>query len=243
MVVMVRDTLLLKIQTDRQMKTRILQTKIWKDEYFCSLNTQEKLLFLYFLTNDKVNILHCYEISSREASFDTGIPAPIVDKARTKFKADGKLGAYKNWLYILNAYKYEEYKGDKNDTAKGKLVKEMSNDVLDWYKAILDTGIDRGIDTPPIPSINHKSEIINNNIGVVKGKKLDYLLDIPQEDIREFSSELEVTPEQVTGKAKDLYNYCKARGKTYQDYKAFLRNAIKRDFTEKRSYKFGVTKI
>lgn len=144
------------------MKTRILQTKIWKDPYFCELSAQEKLLFLYLLTNDKVNILHCYEITHREISFDTGIPTTIVEKICEKFGAEQRFGFYKGWVHLVNAYKYETYMGEKNELAKDKLLKEMSKDVLDWYNTILDRGIHTSIDTPSIPSIIHNTEIISH---------------------------------------------------------------------------------
>lgn len=155
------------------MKTRILQTKIWKDSYFSSLNHSERLLFLYLLTTERVNILHCYEVTSREISFDTGINTPMVDDIKAKFKKDNKFDFYKDWVRIINAYKYEDYRGEKNDTAKEKLLREMSEDVLAWYKGVLDRGIDRGIDTPSIGSINHNTEIISNKEVVKEKKPLD----------------------------------------------------------------------
>lgn len=158
------------------MKTRILQTKIWGDPYYSDLTTQEKLLFLYLLTNDKVNIIHCYEITRRQLSFDTGIQQAIVDKICLKFNNDGRFGLYKDWVYIVNAYKYEEYKGESNEVAKVKLIKEMSKDVLDWYEAVLDRGVERGVYTTQAPPISNKSEVISKN-GVVKGDTENYILE------------------------------------------------------------------
>lgn len=152
------------------MKTRILQTKIWKDSYFSSLNLTERLIFLYLLTNDKVNILHCYEISSREIAFDTGINTPMVEDVKAKFQKGGRFEFFKDWVLIINAYKYEEYKGEKNETAKTKLIREMSKDVKGWYDNVLDRGIDRGMHTLSIGSISHNTEIISHK-GVVKGKR------------------------------------------------------------------------
>lgn len=149
------------------MKTRIVETKFWKDNYVVDLSPEEKLLYLFFLTSERVNILHCYEVTDREIAFDTGIDTPIIRGVKKKFEKDGKLSFYKNYVCLINAYKYESYTGPLNENAKLKLLKQMNPDVEKWYR-----GIYRGIDTPiAIPSINHKSEIISNNSETGKGYK------------------------------------------------------------------------
>jgi len=66
-----------------------------------------------------------------------------------------------------------------------------------------------------------------------KHKNISYLENIPLENITQFTKRFNITAPQVKSKAEDLLNYCKAKGKKYSDYKAFLRNAIKKDFGEK----------
>lgn len=152
------------------MRTRIIHTKIWKDEYIANLTLSEKMLFFYLLTNEKVNIIHCYELSEREISFDTGIDRGIIAKAKVKFEKDNKMKFFKDYIFLINANKYETYTGEKNEEAKRKLIKEMSESVLDWYNNIKDTPIDTPIDRVSIPSINHNTEIINQEEGIVKGR-------------------------------------------------------------------------
>lgn len=71
---------------------------------------------------------------------------------------------------------------------------------------------------------------------IIKPKKtensIDYLKAIPDEDMKEFTARFDATPKQLQSKAEDLLNYCKSKGKTYRNYKAFLLNALKRDFKE-----------
>jgi len=67
-----------------------------------------------------------------------------------------------------------------------------------------------------------------------KENHINFLLNIPAEVIAEFSKEFNVYEQGIRGKGKDLYNYCKAKGKQYKDYKAFMRNALKRDFGERK---------
>lgn len=66
-------------------------------------------------------------------------------------------------------------------------------------------------------------------------KTIKYLTNIPQEDINLFTSKFNCNNNQVISKGDDLLNYCKAKGRQYKDYKAFLRNALKNDYGERSS--------
>jgi len=59
---------------------------------------------------------------------------------------------------------------------------------------------------------------------------LSYLINIPEDDISEFTKFFECSPKDVRIKAEGLHDYCKSKGKTYKDYKALLRGALRRDF-------------
>ena len=66
---------------------------------------------------------------------------------------------------------------------------------------------------------------------------LSYLSKIPTDDLLELSGKYDITEQQVKSKAEDLKNYCDSRGKRYKNYRAFLMNALKKDFGEKRGEK------
>lgn len=143
------------------MNTRIIHTKIWKDDFFSSLNPTEKLLFIYYLTNERVNIIHCYEVTERELYFDTGLDKSTIAKAKEKFSESNKLQFYKNYVFLTNATRYESYKGPQNEKAKSNMVRKMPSDVIDWYFKQFDRGNNTPKHTRQIGTINHKSEIIN----------------------------------------------------------------------------------
>lgn len=128
------------------MKNRLIETKFWKDSYIVTLTVEERLLYLYLLTNERVNIIHCYEITEREILFDTGIDRGILQKAKEKFQQDGKITFYKEYVFLNNSDKYESYTGELNEKAKLKLQKQMPVDVYEWYR-----GIYTPIYTTPIP--------------------------------------------------------------------------------------------
>lgn len=54
-----------------------------------------------------------------------------------------------------------------------------------------------------------------------------YLNQIADEDLKELSEKYEVDIDFVKARAEDVIDYCEAKGKSYRDYKAALRNFIK----------------
>jgi len=51
--------------------------------------------------------------------------------------------------------------------------------------------------------------------------------------MKEFTTVFKVSQQGLIEKAKTLNDYCASNGKRYKDYKAFLRNAIRKDFGER----------
>ena len=142
------------------MKTRIIETKFWKDPYIITLTVEERLLYLYFLTNERVNIIQCYEITDREISFDTGLQGGLIGASKKKFAVDKKIAFSKNYVYLLNAYRYENYTGELAIKGKIKLLNQLPKDILEWYKTItpLQGGLKGTI------TINNKQEAISKDI-------------------------------------------------------------------------------
>ena len=148
------------------MITRIIYTEIWQDNFFSELSKQEKLLFLYYLTNESVNIIHLYRCNNQRASADTGIDTPIILKAQKKFSAENKMFFKNGYVFLANAHKFEKYNGEKNEVAKRKLFSRLSKPIIDWYINISDTPIDTPMDTA------YKSEIINHKSKTLKHKSI-----------------------------------------------------------------------
>jgi hypothetical protein len=118
------------------MKTRIIQTKVWTDNFFINLSPQEKLLFIYFLTNDQVNIIHLYQCPINRVVADTSIDRSVIEKAMVKFSEAKKIFFYEGYVFLYNSYKYEDYKGSLNEKAKARLFSELSDNIKEWYLSI-----------------------------------------------------------------------------------------------------------
>jgi hypothetical protein len=151
------------------MKTRIVHTRIWEDEFFIALSQEAKLLFLYLITNQRINLVGCYQVADRILCFDIGLSPDGLSKAKTELGNKVKFAG--NWVYIPNAAKLGGYSGKRNEIA---FIREFSNipqSVIDYLG--LDTvsinpdTLSPNLDTP----INHKSEIINNKSEIINQKQ------------------------------------------------------------------------
>jgi hypothetical protein len=61
-------------------------------------------------------------------------------------------------------------------------------------------------------------------------KNISYLSKIPENDLKEFVQKFVCSENQVRQKGEALLDWCKSNGKLKKDYKAFLRNALRKDF-------------
>jgi hypothetical protein len=117
------------------MKARQVQTKIWRDSYFMSLELDHKMLFIFYFTNEYINVLHCYECPDSLTSFSVGIPIPRIKEIKKHFEANKKIMFKEDYVLLRNAWKYEQYTGKDNENAKEKLINELSDNVKQWYEA------------------------------------------------------------------------------------------------------------
>lgn len=196
------------------MKTRIVHTKIWQDEWFCNLPRASRFVFIYLLTCPQNNICGKFEIPDRVIVFDTGITRDELEQAKKDLAS--RVAFHMGWVRLIHTNKYNNYVNNpKLEVAlqrEVELVPEEINRVLDEY----DTSIDTSIYTPN----NHKSEIINhkseiNNIG--------------EDVLEQLSQDYQVPISFVKSKYEDMVNWHKSTGKTKKDWVATLRNFVKSD--------------
>lgn len=95
------------------MKTRIVYTKIWEDDFFLKLSKSGKLLFLYIITNSRINMTGLYELTDRTLHFDTGLTKNELTNAKKELAP--KVFFHKNWVNVVNAMKLGGYRGNLHD--------------------------------------------------------------------------------------------------------------------------------
>jgi hypothetical protein len=73
--------------------------------------------------------------------------------------------------------------------------------------------------------------------------RYDNISSITEDDIYDIAQFYGVPSQFVFSKLDDLRNYCESKGRTYEDYKATLRNWVKQDAEELRKEASGKSKI
>lgn len=109
-------------------KLRSVNTEFWTDEYIGDRSRDEKLLFLYFLTNPLTRISGAYKISKRVIMIDTGLTLSELDAILARFEADEKVFYRDGWVLLPNFLRNQSF----NDNMR----KNAINEVLDAPKWI-----------------------------------------------------------------------------------------------------------
>lgn len=94
----------------------MVNTKFWDDTYISKLTKEEKLAFIYLLTNPLTNIAGVYEIQDRRIIFDTGLTDIELSAIKKKFDRDNKIIFENGWVAIVNFIRHQKanpkvYKG------------------------------------------------------------------------------------------------------------------------------------
>jgi hypothetical protein len=89
------------------MKTRIIQTKLWEDEFIGELEANHKFLFLFLITNPLIGLTGAYECTERKIAFDTGLSIDVIREGKKALSE--KFIFWKSWIIIKNALKFNNY--------------------------------------------------------------------------------------------------------------------------------------
>ncbi len=204
------------------MKTRIIYTKFWYDTYISDLNTKEKLLFIYLVTNEKVTICGIYELPDKYILLDVGITQKELDTIKEKFMVDNKFTFIDGWVRIENFEIYNKFTGNLNETAKEKELSLIPKKVIEYQR-----GIDRVSSVSDTLS-NHKS-IISNHKSETNNKKQRYM-DSVLLTLEEYEKLIKSFGEDKTKDyIENLNNYIGSKGKKYKSHYFTILNWSKKD--------------
>lgn len=92
-------------------KERMINTRIWSDNWVSELDPIEKLLFLYFLTNSYTNISGIYEVPLKVAAVETGIDPSMLAKILPRLEP--KVIHRDGWVIMPNFTKYQNTNNPK----------------------------------------------------------------------------------------------------------------------------------
>lgn len=134
------------------MKTRILHTKLWEDEWFCDLSEDGQKLFLYLITNRRINMCGMYECSDRVITFDAKLPPLRLEKAKAELA--GKVYFFNGWVHVKNAQRLGGYKGTLCDSGIEKEISEVPENIK---KCFIEGKCD--IPTKPLEGVLESTEV------------------------------------------------------------------------------------
>lgn len=119
---------------------RLIKTKFWTDSYIVTLAPNEKLLFLYFLTNPLTNISGVYEITMKQVVFDTQLNEKFIYEALKKFEKDKKVIYKNNWIRVVNFVKNQNFsRSDSVVLGIKRELEKIPEDIKKMLKMIENT--------------------------------------------------------------------------------------------------------
>lgn len=194
------------------MKTRIFHTKFWTDSYIRRLPTEEKLLFIYLTENEFINIISIFEMPLDIASSQTKIPEDRIKELLEKFKADEKIDICGEYIFLRNSYKYQYYKGPRNNHLKLRLIYELSDKILLYFQEPIKEIF--GDVFKEHKDANEKDEKITNLIERVSKRLNDRGIYTPIYSSRytgEKPETINIKPENKKGKEQESKSWESAR--------------------------------
>jgi hypothetical protein len=201
-------------------RNRMLNPEFWLDEELAKLSPHARLLYqgLWGICDDNYATLPNRPdwIKAQIFPYENVNVQGLLDELSSSGRIVLFLENKRKFWYLKNFFKYQ--KVDK--PSKPKYPKfEASFVVLGEYSG----------------STLAEDKISKDKISKEKRESsLKYLKEIPLEDIKELTTGYHISEEEIKKKAIVLIGYCEMHGKRYKNYKAFLRNSIVKDFTERK---------
>jgi hypothetical protein len=151
-------------------KHRFINTKFWNDSYISELNPLQKLLFVYFLTNEHTNIAGVYELPLKIMAVETGLPIGQLSKILPRLK--GKINYIDGWVCIKNFQKHQSARGDS------KVIKGIENALKDVPEHIKEKMASLSKESIPLVSDEKPLASTSNNMDLDMDIDLDMDSDV-----------------------------------------------------------------
>lgn len=116
-------------------KQRIIRDEIWRDSWFYNLTPEQKVVWVYLLTNPDANVAGLYKLNTTVASTEVGLSKEALEGALSTFEGDKKIARYHDWLFLINFYKHQS-KSPKITAGIKRILSEVPIDVIQYVYGI-----------------------------------------------------------------------------------------------------------
>lgn len=201
------------------MKTRIIWTRIWEDEWFDLLSQEARWLFIYLLTNTAIGLSGCFELRDKTICYHTHLTKAQLLKSKNELSP--KVKFVNNWIGVLNAQGYNGFTGESNEIALKKELLLIPKDVKDILFSVKEY-------TPPTVGGDSPESLLIINHNLNNNNKYKNISDIKEKEIKEVAEKYKVSTKFVESVLEDLENDIEAKGKDkYANKLAALRTWVK----------------
>lgn len=211
------------------MKTRIIHTKFYQDNFILSLNQKERWLFLYLISNERVEKTGAYELPLSIAEVETGINKDEIIPIIKKFNP--KIIYVEGYVIIKNIKKYQDYsKGSKKQIESYN--KEYAS-LPENVKSFIDNNsklVTNQLETSFKLVINNKYKRINNKEEEEESEEKEKHKQVYQEYLDIFNEVMNKSNRILDKKTIKQLKDLKEAGYTLEDWRNACIGASKDKF-------------
>lgn len=225
------------------MKSRLLFATFWTDGFIGELTPVEKLLYLNYHYSESVNLLFCFVHPDRKAMFETGATKDELIAFKTKAQQSGKILFNGEYVYLVNASRYEGLKGEKIEKGRESALARLPVNIQEWYTSIVPKR-DTPIDTPII-GVSDEPEIVEKSEPKKEPeyKSKTFLTHMTEDTLAYYQELTSYPPDFIKKEATRCLDHFKGAGKPIKDYKATFRNWITSDIAQNAFIRQGKANI
>ncbi|HEX9061743.1 MAG TPA: hypothetical protein VF941_16310 [Clostridia bacterium] len=188
------------------MKTRIMHTKIWDDNFFSELDATNKLLFIYFLTNEHANLCGIYELTDKRILFETGVTSKQLQESKELFSEADKILFKDGWIKLVNSEKYNNYtSSEKTSKAYLKELELVPDSISEYFNS----------NRYPIDTLSESLDTVSGKTDTPRNKKTEN---------RNKKTEIRKQKEEEAKEILKVWN--EVKGTKYTSTKGFIENYI-----------------
>jgi len=238
-------------------KQRIIRDSFWTDTYIEKLTPDEKLLFIYLLTNPLCNVAGVYEIRAKRIGFETGYDVEVVETILKRFERDKKILRFEDWIVIVNHIKNQSLNPSIIQGCE-RIFKELPQGITQAVTGWVQTGLLNLtlLNLTLLNSTTPKKPVrgLSQEIKVIEKEKLggdnkqsygEFQLVLLTDE--EHQKLVDALNEQVVGQLiAELDTYMSSTGKKYKNHYATLQGWARRkiaDYTAKNTGRNQIAEI